>query len=135
VVEDTLLPIDPPPSTPYPPRSLRLHWLLPDWPWEVKQEIRGLRFEITFQSPHGWVNLSIYSPSAANPERRPLLSSPISNLQLVRAGELLFGSGPAAPIQGWASPTYGVKVPALSVAAEVKGALPLGITSQFTFPS
>jgi hypothetical protein len=135
VVEDTLLPIDPTPSNPYPPRSLRLHWLLPDWPWEVKQEIRGLRFEITLQSPHGWVNLSIYSPSAANPERRPLPSSPISNLQLVRAGELLFGSGPAAPIQGWASPTYGVKVPALSVAAEVKGALPLGITSQFTFPS
>jgi hypothetical protein len=135
VVEDTLLPIDPTPSTPYPPRSLRLHWLLPDWPWEVKQQDRDLRFEIMVQSPHGWVNLSIYSRSAANPERRPLPSSPISDLQLVRAGELLFGSRPAAPIQGWASPTYGVRVPALSVAAEVKGALPLGIASQFTFPS
>jgi hypothetical protein len=77
----------------------------------------------------------IYSPSAANPERRPLPSSPISNLQLARAGELLFGSGTAEPIQGWASPTYGVKVPALSLAAEVKGAMPLSITSQFTFPA
>ncbi len=135
MVEDTLLPTDPPPSTPYPTRSLRLHWLLPDWPWEVKQQTGDMRFEIMVQSPHGWVSLSINSPSAANPERRPLPSSPISNLQLVRAGELLFGSGPAAPIQGWASPTYGVKVPALSVAAELTGVLPLRIASQFTFPA
>lgn len=88
-----------------------------------------MQFEIMLQSPYGRVNLSIYSLSATS------LQSPISNLQLVRAGELLFGPGPAAPIQGWASPTYNVKVPALSIAAEVKGALPLAIASQFTFPS
>jgi hypothetical protein len=37
------------------------------------------------------------------------------------------------PTWGWASPTYTVKQPALSVIASVEGQLPLRIMSDWTF--
>jgi hypothetical protein len=128
-IEDRLLPAIATQSTSPVPQTLRLHWLLPDWRWKTSQVNGGSRLEIGLKTPYGWASLSIYNPIAG------ALQASFSNFQLARAGALLAGSGPVAPIQGWASPTYGVKVPALSVAVEVKGNLPLSITSQFTFPS
>jgi len=103
------------------PLAFRLHWLLPDWEWEV--ENRDSRVEISLRSPHGWMNLSVEA------------NSPFSRIGFVRAGKLIYGEGLVSPIRGWASPTYGVKIPALSFAVEVISAETVKFTSEFTFPA
>jgi len=47
-------------------------------------------------------------------------SSLYSLFSLVRAGEVIFGTRDVQPFEGWVSPTYGEKNPALSLAFEVK---------------
>jgi len=61
--------------------------------------------------------------------------SPIPNLksQIIRAGKLLHGSGPTSPTWGWASTTYGVKVPALSFSVSTEGVLPITFVSEWEF--
>jgi len=44
------------------------------------------------------------------------------------------GSPVETAIRGWVSPTYGVKVPALSLAVEVESAFAVQFTSEFNFP-
>ncbi len=117
LITDTLLPRNSQSATPESPFTARLHWLLPDWPWELEDTT------LRVQSPHGWVSLKI-EIEAETPPR----------VQLVRAGELLHGGGQAAPIQGWVSPTYGHKVPALSFSVEVENQIPLTMKSTWTFP-
>jgi len=74
-------------------------------------------------SPYGWVALNIsLQPSAFN-------------LQLVRAGALLHGTGEISPTWGWVSPIYGVKEPALSFAVTAVGPLPITLTSEWSFPN
>jgi hypothetical protein len=102
------------------PLAVRLHWLLPDWHWQLEQVED--RLELTLDSPHGAVRLAI----AAN---RPAAFS------LARAGELLAGTGQVPAWRGWASPTYGVKQPALSLAVELRSANEVQFTSEFTFPT
>jgi hypothetical protein len=101
--------------------EIRLHWLLPDWPWEAENRDSGI--EIRLQSLHGWITLRVQSPI-------PHLLSP----SVIRAGQLLHGSGPANPILGWTSPIYGTKIPALSLVIEACGPLPLTLTSEWIFP-
>lgn len=100
----------------------RLHWLLPDWEW--KAEKSDSSYTIRIRSPHEWVSLrlSIF----------PVLPFTIS---LTRAGEALDGKSPDSPIMGWVSPTYGVKVPALSLALEVVAAQDFDFISRFIFPN
>ena len=64
----------------------------------------------------------VWSSSIVHAEITPLQP------MLVRAGELLLGSGEAAPTWGWTSPTYGDKIPALALLGVLPGALPLQIT-------
>ncbi len=117
VIEDQLLPISP--SALQAPHSARLHWLLPDWAYELRDAECGVRLK----SPYGWVDLSI-------------ILQPLSfSLQLVRAGKLLNGAGEISPTWGWVSPTYGVKVPALSFALTVVGELPMTLISEWGFPN
>jgi hypothetical protein len=113
------------------PITYRLHWLLPDWPWEAT--MRESLFEIRLKSPHGWVTLTINDGL-----RIPNTEYQIS---LIRAGEPVYSFGPAGcesqeetTIRGWASPTYGVKVPALSLAIETKSANDVQFISEFVFP-
>ena len=54
-------------------------------------------------------------------------------LLIVRAGEVAYGLGPAAPILGWRSPTYSVREPALSIAYSVHTFAPLVLRTQWTF--
>ncbi|MDH5506186.1 MAG: heparinase II/III family protein [Anaerolineae bacterium] len=97
--------------------TARLHWLLPDWHWELEGTT------LRMQSPHGWVKLHIAAaPGVAH------------QVQLACAGERLHGSAPVAPTQGWVSPTYGVKLPALSFAVTMHAPLPLQFTSTWTLP-
>jgi hypothetical protein len=56
------------------------------------------------------------------------------SFSLARAGELLTGVGAPDPTRGWISPTYGVKVPALSLAIETKSANDVQFVSEFIFP-
>ena len=113
------------------PITYRLHWLLPDWKWQAA--MRESAFEIRLKSPLGWVTLTICDGSQI----------PINEYQisLFRAGEPVYSSGTGQPepqsattIRGWTSPTYGVKVPALSLAIETKSATDVQFTSEFVFP-
>jgi hypothetical protein len=105
--------------------EVRLHWLLPDWPWEIeKREDFSLRLNL--KSPHGWLDLNII-PQTKN-------QSLIINHQLVRCGELLHGTGSASPILGWVSPTYALKHPALSFAILLAAKPPLKFVSEWHFP-
>lgn len=95
--------------------DLRLHWLLPDWQWELDGS------NLLLQSPHGMVTLSVDSDLEMVP-------------CLVRAGELLAGDGPALPVWGWHSPTYGVKQPALSFAIYAQAQSQINLTTNLRFP-
>ncbi len=102
--------------------SYRLHWLLPDWEWKV--EYREAGFDVHIKSPHGQVILRVSGGT-------PLTSDALT---IARAGEMVHGQGPAEPTRGWVSPTYGVKVPALSAAVEIHSADDVQFTSEFLFP-
>jgi hypothetical protein len=100
----------------------RLHWLLPDWGYRIRES----PFELLLRAPHGKVTLHI--------ESEPPLSQLAPRVSLVRAGQLLFGEGRALPIDGWVSPTYGKKLPALSLAVEVRASRTVSFVTQFTLP-
>jgi len=103
---------------------VRLHWLLPDWEFEVQNVECGLQVE----SPHGKILLTVKT------QAEPNLPPATCNLQLARTGELLHGTGEISPTWGWVSPTYGVKQPALSFSVTAVGELPLTLTSEWSFP-
>jgi hypothetical protein len=90
----------------------RLHWLLPDWPWSIQGDILSLR------SPRGKVRVQVAG----------------QNLSLVRAGKRLAGRVRALPTQGWASPTYGVKQPALALIVDLRDEQLKDIVTHFQFP-
>jgi hypothetical protein len=100
----------------------RLHWLLPDWEWKVENREQGV--VISLMSPFGWMNISLQTyPSDVQ-----------SLISLVRAGEVVYGERDVKPYEGWDSPTYGVKVPALSLAIEVTSLWNVTFTTEFIFP-
>jgi len=108
----------------------RLHWLLPDWSWEIENDGKRSPIEFRLRSPLGWIILNIGIESATREDE--VFPQPV--VQLVRAGELAHGSGAASPVSGWVSPTYGYKIPALSLAVEIETHLPIRFTSQWDFP-
>jgi Heparinase II/III N-terminus/Heparinase II/III-like protein len=113
--------------------TTRLHWLLPDWDYEV-QEYTGSTgyplYDIRIRSPYGWVTLKLgLSETDVKPDQIKN-----SNVQLIRAGNLLYGSGSVSPISGWASPTYSEKNPALSCIFEITQPLPVGLRSEWILP-
>jgi len=104
--------------------TVMLHWLLPDWPWEIlEKSLPRLRLH----APSGWVELTLQG--GVGLEMQP----GDNRLQLVRAGVLLLGDGVAEPNWGWRSPTYGYKEPALAVRYRVQGALPLRLVTRWEF--
>lgn len=103
-----------------PPVSVMLHWLLPDWPWSLKDQV------LVLEPPFGGkVRLSIH-PDGGAPEE---YSS--AELSLVRAGKALFGPQEILLTRGWASPTYSIKNPALSLAFTMTTRLPITLTSEW----
>jgi len=113
------------------PHVFRLHWLLPDWEYEVRYSI----FDIRLKSPHGWITLRI-QPQNPNIQASNIeLSNITPRISLVRAGEYLLGPGQPDPVRGWVSPTYGQKIPALSLAIEVEAGGDVKFTSEFKFPT
>jgi len=95
---------------------IRLHWLIADLPWSLD----GNTLEL--HHPAGLVRLEINCVNAGI-------------LTLDRAGERLFGPGDTAAISGWFSPTYGVRLPALSLSVTWQSDLPLEIISRWLMPA
>ena len=146
IVEDTLISSDQNLVNKHAPYTVCLQWLLPDWPWEI--EVAGLtrssfspvdEFEssddhppadhlpvkLTLQSLKGLLSLTISSNH----------NGKINGTQIVRAGELIFGDGMASPNWGWTSPTYGQKVPSVSVRVSITASeLPVTLTSHWNLP-
>jgi hypothetical protein len=99
--------------------SVRLHWLFPDLPWTVDDHT------LTLDHPRGAIRAALYA-DALPPEH--------ASLRLLRAGEVVLGAGNASPVWGWFSPTYAQKIPALALEFSFIHALPLTLTTRFTFP-
>ena len=98
----------------------RLHWLLMDGEWEMGNSDLGIGIRV--KSKYGWITLNIKSSNSE------------CQVSLVRAGELIGGQREVKPYEGWVSPTYGTKVPALSLAVEVTSSKSVTFTSEFIFP-
>ena len=116
MVSDRLLPIQARRRPGGAPVTARLHWLLPDWPWEIKPEKDQIVLSV--ESPEGPVHLTISGRDSLR-------------AGLVRAGEWIYGEGPMEPSWGWTSPTYGYKIPALSFSVWLSSLPPLEITSEW----
>lgn len=114
LVEDNLI------SEPQLSRKYCLHWLLPDWEWAL--ENREERIEISLKFPQGFLKLTLHASEISK-----------QNFSLVRAGELIKGNGDTFPTRGWYSPTYGVKIPALSLALDVTSSDTVEFISEFEF--
>jgi len=97
--------------------QIDLHWLLPDWPMEFSGNT------CTLSAPFGSVKLDISSNTKINP----------SKFIFYKKGRPISGGAQEEPLLGWYSPTYGCKIPALSIRYSIIHALPLTITSRFTF--
>lgn len=111
--------------------TAQLHWLLPDWEYELKElvSINGfMTYEIGIRSPHGLVRLKL-GEMVKNPQLPQT-----TQFQIARAGMLLTGSGSVAPITGWTSPTYGNKMPALACIIQITHELPIELKSEWYFP-
>jgi hypothetical protein len=107
----------------------RLHWLLPDLPWNLNEQQGEARLELTCQS--GQIILRVQAEEGGSESGWLWLS-------LVRAGVLVQGTILNAQerdlqLSGWYSPTYAHKVPALSFSIEVLSKLPLRLDSEWRF--
>lgn len=98
------------------PHTFSSHWLFPDWPYEF------IGTQLSLASPHGSVLVSM---ECSAPTQTDL------HLQLIRAGEMRAGDGDFPKILGWWSPTYNVKLPAISLRASFSGRLPARLTTFF----
>jgi hypothetical protein len=87
-----------------------LHWLFPDWEWRLKGP------NLQLDAPSGPVSVSVQIKAQGEAP---------TEIQLVRAGEAVYGSQPGSPILGWYSPTYNCKIPALSYRIKISSALPV----------
>ncbi len=104
--------------------TYRLHWLLPDLEWELKENESTV--SVTLKSPHGSLGATFSVHSASR--------LPHSKFSIVRAGELLYGQREALSYEGWVSRNYGQKLPALSFAFEITSEFTTTFTTEFSFP-
>jgi hypothetical protein len=105
---------------------IRLHWLVPDWPWAAEAS-RDDSCSIDLDSPNGRISIQMNTSSSPSTERN-------TRLLIVRAGEAVYGDGAVSPTWGWFSPTYGVKLPALSLSFEVEAPLPVMLATHWLLP-
>ncbi len=96
----------------------RLHWLLPDLPFEV---IADSPFCAALSSKNAHFRWHVFS-------------SALGNVAIIRGGKSRGGKNPAGKIAneallGWESPTYGQLCPAISLLYRVKAPLPVRIVT------
>jgi hypothetical protein len=102
------------------PRLVTLHWLFPDWQWQWDDGI------FTVQKENRVVKLSITCETLDN------IPLPIEEVRVVRAGTSLIGTR-EDKVMGWVSPTYDVKVPALSLSLDWHSSRSIVIHSNWRF--
>jgi len=105
------------------PVPSNLHWLLPDWEWQLVEEDET-QVEIRLSSAWGPISLKIQAENGAS----------LAGVWLTRAGQMLAGSGEVASYQGWVSPTYGQKLPALSLTVTASGKPPYSLVTHWLLP-
>ncbi len=125
--------------------AFRLHWLVADGDWRIDdgQHPAGdgwlspdggqdsavatcvFTVHLPEDGPFLRLVLRAFVPALDASARSPLVT-------LARAGELLYGTGRIPPVRGWYSPTYGVKLPALSLALKVWSAPPVRFVTEIT---
>jgi len=104
------------------PHTFCLHWLLPDGEYELGEwkMVNGeWLMDLGLKLAQGWLKLKITVLTIQPSNIKPPTS-------LAREGDI-------DPLRGWFSPTYNVKVPALSLAVEVQSAGNVGFVSEFVF--
>lgn len=99
-------------------QTYRLHWLLLDGEWKI--ESSNEKIEMSLQTQAGILNITLHSSLITH-----------HAFSLARAGELLHGNADVPPTRGWYSSTYGVKIPALSLALEATAADAVQFTTEF----
>lgn len=97
-----------------------LHWLLPDLPWSFEAG------QLIMRLPTAVLRLNI---QAFSDQDQPLELS----FQVIRAGQLLLGSGECPPFLGWVSPTYDARQPAISLRACLAAPLNYTLISRWIF--
>lgn len=102
---------------------VRLHWLFPDWAWELSYSEDRCKIKLDLISKARPIHVSLLVKASEVPK----------HIQLVRAGTLIEGSGDTVSIDGWISPTYGLKRPALGLNVLCYTRLPVNFTSVFDF--
>ncbi len=110
----------------------RVHWLLPDWKWEIAdipKDIDAAGCDLRLLSPHGWVTVRLMADITIVEDHTEQFK-----LGLARAGELVWGDAEVSPIDGWVSPTYGTKLPALSFSVTCPSSLIAHFSTEFIFP-
>jgi len=136
IIKDDILPIlSNNPATHHPKHSdrfheIRLHWLVPDWPWENASQNDSGKHILRLLSPYGWIKLELdfKKQRTANIDSKDLC------LEIFREGKPLYGTDQENPILGWVSPTYGYKYPALSICASIISQIPITLVSKWRYP-
>lgn len=105
------------------PHSVCLHWLLLDGEWRLQQ--RGSQVRLRSRVPGGWFTIVTTAAGTRSSSLR---------VTLVRAGKLLSGGGRALPYEGWISPSYGTKAPALSFTIEAEASNSCTFTTELLLP-
>jgi hypothetical protein len=97
--------------------SLQLHWLLPDWEWQM------MGSDLVLHGSPGTVaiHIDVDTPGDKN--------KPRVVLGLVRAGERIAGTGPLSIQHGWFAPNYGEIEPVLSLLVHLETVMPVEITT------
>ena len=92
-----------------------LHWLLPNWDWNLTND--RLKLEKDQKQINLWVTAKDQSKLYQGPEY----------IQIVQAGKVISGPEEDLTTLGWFSPTYDVKIPALSLRCVYQTSLPFEI--------
>ncbi len=97
-------------------RTIQLNWLFPDWPYELNENL------ISLSAPFGLMQIELFTITGIITD----------GLNIIRSGKSLNDKSDSVN-HGWYSPTYGVKVPALSIQYTATGMLPIEITTRISF--
>lgn len=94
-----------------------LHWLVPDWEFEI------LENGVKLHAPFGALRISVANKTA----------NAKTDLVIFRGGVSVNKKETERPLLGWYSPTYGVKLPALSILFKFNQKLPAILTTDLVF--